>query len=501
MKIETQPLENHQVKLIVEVDPDSFEQIKRKTARKIAKRVKIPGFRPGKAPYNVIQRFIGDKTIAEEGMEQLVEEIYPKIIEEAHIVPYGPGKLDNIAKLDPPVLEFTIPLAAEVVLGDYQAIRFAYELKEVTDEEVEKIMDDLRRRSAVDEPVDRPSQIGDRVDFKISGTRTQPTEGKDSILIRERAHSLIITKEENVDNWPYNNFSRELIGLSKGSENIIPYTYPPDSEFTSLREVAVEFNVIVEEVKSHTLPELIDEFAQSMGEYKNIDDLRKAVRGDLEKQAREAYESNYDELILSRIVEESTIKYPPQMIEEEIHNLIDQLENRLKGQNLDIATYLKTRGLDQEGLHAEIKPSAENRIKRSLVIMEVAENEKIELDKNEVQAEAERTLEAMTKFMSEKELKKIPSDDLFRGVVSNVMVEMQSKKTLESLRMIARSEVVTPDSPELVGEPVLDTVPLDEVKQEPGTTLETEPSIESDDSISNVVENNTSTLSVLPDTQ
>jgi trigger factor len=462
LKIETQPLENHQVKLIVEVEPETFEVVKRHAARKIAKRVKIPGFRPGKAPYNVVQRFIGDSVIAEEGIEQLVDDIYPKMIEEAHIHPYGPGKLDNIIKLDPPILEFTIPLAAEVDLGDYHAIRFDYELKDVTEDDVNKVIEDLRRRNALDDPVARPSQIGDRVDFKISGIRTQPEEGKESTLIRERAHSIIINKEDNVDNWHYTNFSRELIGLSKGSEKVVPYTYPSDSEFTALRDVAVEFKVNIEEVKSHTLPELTDEFAHSAGDYQTVDELRIAVRADLEKQAREAYDSDYDELILNRIIEESTFKYPPQMIEEEIHDLIEQLENRLKGQNLDLPTYLKTRGIDHEGLHKEIQPSAENRIKRSLALMEISQNEKIELDKIEVQAEAERTLEAMSKFMSEKEIKKIPSENLFRGVINNVMVEMQSKKTLEHLRRIARNEIPVQESIEVVTEPILDSVAVDE---------------------------------------
>ena len=154
MKIDSMPLEDHEVKLTVEVDPESFESSKRRAARKLSKRAKIPGFRPGKAPYPVIVRHIGESVILEEAVEITIEDIYPKVIEETEIKPYGPGALEGIPEMDPPTFEFIVPLRATVDLGDYHSIRRPYELKKITDEDVEDVINNLREQQAVIEPVD-----------------------------------------------------------------------------------------------------------------------------------------------------------------------------------------------------------------------------------------------------------------------------------------------------------------------------------------------------------
>ena len=131
MKIQKELLEDHQIELNVEIDADPYEKAKHQAARKIAKKVKIPGFRPGKAPYNVILRHVGEGAIVEDAVDILIEDIYPKILDEAEIQPYGPGSLQNIESLDPPTFKFLVPLAPEVELGDYKVLEIPYEMPEV----------------------------------------------------------------------------------------------------------------------------------------------------------------------------------------------------------------------------------------------------------------------------------------------------------------------------------------------------------------------------------
>jgi trigger factor len=173
LKIDKQFTEDHQAKLTVELEPQNLEEAKHRAARKIAQKVKIPGFRPGKAPYPVVLRTVGEAAVLDEAMEILVNERYPKIIEESGIQPYGPGSLENIQKLDPPTLEFLVPLDAEVTLSDYHALRFPYELKPITEEEVDQTIEDLQDRMAVLEPVDRPAQEGDQVFIHLSSERKE----------------------------------------------------------------------------------------------------------------------------------------------------------------------------------------------------------------------------------------------------------------------------------------------------------------------------------------
>ena len=481
MKIETQPLEDHQVKLTVEVEAESFEQAKRRAARQIAKRTKIPGFRPGKAPYNIVQRFVGDEAILDEGLEILIRDIYPKIIEEAGIEPYGPGKLENLANLEPLTLEFTVPLMADVQLGDYRSISFPYELKEVTEQEVDEVIDNLRRRQAIEEPVDRPAQEGDHVYVRLSGRRVEAEPETDPVIVKERPFSVIIEKEDIdfSEEWPYPGFSRDLIGLSTGDVRTLSYTFAEDSGYESLRGVSAEFDVTVEQVKSVELPEPSDEFAQSVGEYESLEALRKEIRESLEQQASETYNADYDDQVIAQVIEQSDIKYPPQMLENEVAEVIHQLEQRLKAQNLDLDTYVKTRGIDLDELRSEARPVAESRLKRSLVLLEISQEEGIEVEKEELQAETERTLEAMTRFMSETEMRKVATEDLIPNLVGNILAEMRINRTLERLRSIAKGEAEMADEQSPEEETGLaagaDTQPA--VEEPEQTTVEPEPSI------------------------
>ena len=126
MKIDTQPRDDHQAKLVVEFEDGTLDEYKKRAARELANRIRVPGFRPGRAPYNIILRQVGEAALTEEALERLVKDRYPDIIAEASIKPYSAGELENIASTDPLVLEFVVPLEPEIILGDYiRGDRFA----------------------------------------------------------------------------------------------------------------------------------------------------------------------------------------------------------------------------------------------------------------------------------------------------------------------------------------------------------------------------------------
>jgi trigger factor len=448
LKIDTQPLENHQVKLTVEVENEKLSEAKIRAARQLAKKVKIPGFRPGKAPYQVVVRQIGDAAILEEAMELLIEDIYPKVIEEADIHPYGPGKLEQIVSTEPPTFEFVIPLEAKVVLGDFRSIRRPYELKEIPEQDVENVLDDLRERQAVIEPVDRPAQPGDLVDVRLSASRTQPVVGEDPVLIRERSIPIVITSEASTQDetdssreWPFPGFSSQLIGLSVNDEKTLTHTFADESEFETLRGIEAEFHFTIENVKSRTLPELNDEFASSVGEFADLEALRSEIRSDLERQAKEAYDNEYEEEILKEVIEQSDIKYPPQMLEREIDSVIDNLKNRLENQKLELDLYLKSRQIDMDGLRAEAHPVAESRLQRTLVLLEVANAEKLEVNQEELQNETMRTMDTLYRNLPEKDARRLNDRQVFNNVIENVMADMVIKHAMERLRDISSGKL------------------------------------------------------------
>jgi len=158
LNIDVERREDHQAKLTVEVDPSTFDAAKQRAARHISQHTKIPGFRPGKAPYPVVLRLVGEEAIIEEAVELLVKEIYPKALDEAGVEPYGPGSLENLKSTNPPIFEFLVPLKAEVELGDYESVRQPYELAEVPEKDVDTLLNNLREQHATIEPVERTVQ-------------------------------------------------------------------------------------------------------------------------------------------------------------------------------------------------------------------------------------------------------------------------------------------------------------------------------------------------------
>jgi trigger factor len=471
LKIETQIQEDHQAKLTVEVEEELLEGAKKRAARKIASRVKIPGFRQGKAPYSVIARQVGDGAILEEAIEILINDIYPKVIEDANIQPYGPGKLDNMASLEPLVLEFLVPLKAEVTLGDYRSITKSYELTAIPEKDVDDVLKNLQERQALVEPVERAASPGDVVSVILSAKRTKVEEGQSEVLIREQSFPIIVldseempdSDEEPKEEWPFHGFSKNLIGLVEGDQRTFVYSYGENTSYEYLRGVEAEFSFVVENVKSRTLPDLDDDFAASVGEYENLEALRQEIWKSLEKQAENVYHENYDEEVLQEATNVSSVKFPPQMLEQEIDSVIENLKNRLQQQKLDIDLYLKSRDMDLQALRDEAKPVAETRLKKSLVLMQIAEAEKIEVAPDELQSETISTMNSISRMMSKDEVQQLNNRNFVQNLTHNVMMDLIARKATERLRMIASGKFVEEEVEQIV-ENVDDVDDVDEVE-------------------------------------
>ncbi len=490
LKIETQLLDNNQARLTVEIDPAQLEEAKHKAARKISQRVRIPGFRPGKAPYPVVLRSVGDAAVTEEAVEALVNETYPKAIEESGLKPYAIGSLEKFSKEAPTTFEFVVPLEPTVKLAEYHGIRFPYELQPVTDEKVEETIEGLRSRSAVLEPVQRPAEVGDEVFIRINAERKVAEEGKSMSLINDHSTSVVIDPPDSDKSkqWPFPGFAETLVGLVSGDEKTFDYKYPDDSPMESLRGTEAIFHFKVEEVKHRSLPELNDEFAQTMGEYDTMEALRTEIRKNLDQQAKEEYDTTYTDQILDVMLKDAEIKYPPQMLESEINSFVRQLESRLSQQNLDMATYLKVRQLDEAGLRKEIEPNAEKRLRRSLVLMDVAKQENIQIDEKEVEQEASRTYSMLQQYADKEQVRRMRSPEFVQSMVGSISADLMVAKSVERLKAIAKGEIVvdmqsleTLSISDVAGEtveskpaePAAETTPVAEVKPETEAVTET----------------------------
>jgi len=310
LKFEKKVTEDHQVEVIVETDMEQFKTSKGKAARAISKEAKIAGFRPGKAPYDVVARLYGEEYIEERATDMMLNDLYPEILKEAEIKPYGPGKLDDIMKKNPPKFKLTIPLQPEVELADYKKIKFPYKLPPTDEKEVEKVISNLQTNYATAEEVDRKSEKGDLITVKVDAVLTKPDKDQDAQILKDTPHQVILGENEEDEQFPFSGFSKNLIGLAKDETKEFSHKYAKDSTYEHLRGKEVNFTVKVESVKKLTKPELIDDFAKTLG-VEDFKTLQDTIREQLEHEKMHEYDNTYFNDLLDKLVEKSTIKYPP----------------------------------------------------------------------------------------------------------------------------------------------------------------------------------------------
>jgi trigger factor len=466
LKIETQPLEQHQVKIIAEFEPEVLEKYKQRAARKIAQTSKIPGFRPGKAPYAVIHRLYGEEAIEHEAVDLLLDEEYQAVIKEAGVSPAAPGKLEEIISTNPPKFAFTVPLMPEVRLGDYQSLRKEYQPPSITEDRVDQVVKNMRASYSTAEPAERPAQEGDLVSVIVKGELVSPAEGEEPLVIPENTVQMIVGENEfEVDDWPYIGFSRELIGMNAGEEKTIVHTFPADDPDEKLRNKEVKITAKVQTVKSLTLPEINDEFAQTMGEYDSVETMRKSIRQTLEDNEKREYDNKYLTDLVDQVRGLSIINYPPDVLQEEVDRVLHSLEDDLAERKMDLPTYLKTINQEEPAfIESDVKPVARQRLERSLVLDELAHAENIQLDLDELQKETDSTMAALA---NDPEFKKMArgrkGQDLARGVTMESANRVLNRQVLDRLKAIARGELEPKLAPETPVEPVVETTSVEPV--------------------------------------
>ncbi len=429
MKTEKTFTDDHQVKLRTEIESELVDQFKRRAARKIARSTRIPGFRPGKAPFNMVLSYVGEDRIFQEAIDLLVEDIYPKVLDSEEIKPWGPGSFDNIASEDPLVLEFTVPLDPEVELKGLDALDKAYELKPVTDNEVEEFVMSMRRNYANIVPLETPAAEGNVVYMTVEAVDKNAEPGKDPIIVKSSPQQTLIPtiSESRGTEWPYEGFAREFIGKKEGDTFTLEHQYPQDHDSEEFAGKLVTFNVNLQSVKALELPELDEEFLKNSGGFATSEELYTGVREHLENKSKEEYDDAYYLELVDQLRQSSVIKYPPQMLQEEEKEVLHRIEHDLEHRNLNLDLYLKLRKLDRDQFNSEeVKPTAKNRIERSLVMDALTKQYDIKISNEEL----------------EKEVSVVVNNLITSGEFAEAQKSLGSKKFSETVSMQAANQAL-----------------------------------------------------------
>ena len=425
--------------MVVEVEADRVQAARQRAARKLASRGKIPGFRPGKAPFDVIVRYYGDAAVQEQAIDLLVDEVYPEMLKEAGLEPAAAGSLENVEGTETPKFTFRVPLSPEVALGDYRLLRAPYEFKAPGPERLDEALNELRQVYATTETVEREAAEGD---YLIIEMRSDHKELERTDL------AVMIRPSQKADEFPFPGFSREFLGSKAGEARTIHHDFPEDAALAVLAGKPADIAVTIKTVRSVSLPPLDDDFAKMVGKYESLEALKDALVKETEGRARVEYEDEYYADLVDQLRQQAVIKYAPQTLEHEAEHVVNDMRRRLAQQGLDLETYYKMRSTDAEKfLEEEAKPVARKRLERSLILDEVARVENIEVDNSALDEEFSSTLlDLQGQGMNLNAIRggRKGQQRVAEAVAVQSASRLLTRRTLERLRGIATGEYTAP---------------------------------------------------------
>ena len=390
MKVTTERLPQSQIALQIEVEDERLERAKTAAFRRLAAKVRIPGFRPGKAPRAILERHLGEHAILHDAVDRLVPELYREALDQEAIDPVDKADYELVTE-EPLVAKFTVPVRPTIDLGDYTSLRVENEPVVVEPERVDEGLEALRHRYATLEPVERPIEWNDivraDVDATVNGSSFVHEEDAEFRLIEGQTVSLP-------------GFAEALLGHEKGDEFEFELTVPDDAPDERLRGQQAHYRLQLKEIKQENLPELDDDFARQVGEgFADPAALRARVEDDLREALENEAQHRYHDRILEALADQVQPEYPPVLVERETERLLQEQSGAAQPQQSGrggsaaseaLERYLERVGKSEEELRAELAPIAEGRIRRSLVLSEVTEAEHILVADEEVEAEIER---------------------------------------------------------------------------------------------------------------
>ena len=461
MKVTTEPLENRQLAVTIEVDEARTQQAMRRAARQIAGEVRIPGFRLGKAPYDVIVQRFGESTVRREAADLLAEDVVREALAQESIEPYAPGQMTEL-NLDPLTFKLAVSLNPTVDLGDYRSYRLEPEPVTVTNEQVQEAFEKLREENTIFESIDRPAEWNDGLALDLVAR----TDSGDEVLKGDGLHMVL--EAGNTD--PVPGFPEAVLGVAPGQQRVFRLMLPPDFPQEQYRGQEAEFTVTVKDVYNQIIPELDDDLARTAGSFKSLEELEQSIRDRLRQAAQAEQDRAYAGRVVEAIVEQAKAGYPPAMLEQELDRVVGEVQRSITGQSrLSMDDFLRIQGQTKEELREGLTARAAARVSQALVLGEVVRLEGLEVQEEEVGARIEQA-SASWGSRAEQVRESLESEGGRRAMHSRLLAD----KAVQRLVAIAKGEIeeTADDEAALVDEVAEDDtadVAADESAAEPGT--------------------------------
>ncbi len=427
MKAEVERLGECKVALKIEVPADKVTEELNNLYQDLQKKAKLPGFRRGKVPLDVLKTYFAG-SIKADALDRLIPDTYQKALKENNFVPCSQPKIEGIECEENRPLSFkaTVEIKPEVRLKRYKGIRTKRVVKIVTEEDVGHALKRLQHRHAEFIAAEnRPVKKGDWVIIDFVGN----IEGKPFKDNEARNFSLEIGSKTLVSD-----FEDQLIGLKKGEEKDIKVKFPGDYHNKELAGKEVLFKVNLKEIKEKKLPKIDDEFAKDL-KFTNLEELKKRIKEDLEKYETEHSERLLRDKLMDWLIRKTPFPLPQAMVEREIEAMTEEALTRMRYSGIDP----KRMGIEEAKLKERYRPSAERRVKSTLILEEIAKQENTEVNEEEVEERIQEM--ALSTGQKKEDLR-----DFFhkeKSHLAGLKEEIRLKKALDFIVNEARIKEVT----------------------------------------------------------
>ena len=395
MNVTTTRAPKSSILLEVELPPERLERAVGEAVKRLSRRTRVPGFRPGKAPRPVLERTLGPGVVFDEAIEHLIDAATRQALIDNQILPLSQAEVEVVQAEEgkPVIFKATVQVRPEVTLGDYRSFNFTPEIEEIDDEKVAKVIDELREQNATLAPVeDRGAQDGDYAVISFVGTRDGVAfDGGSSDRM-----PLILGQERLIPG-----FEAHLTGVKAGESTEFEIAFPDDYQESTLAGATVHFAVDIRELRVKVPPDLDDDFASSLGPYADLDTLRADVRARLERNALDRARHGFADRIIEYAVSTATVDLPDVLVDQEVEVMHDEFRSGLARQGLTEEAYLKVVEKTDADLHAEFRPQSETRVRTLLVLSKIADVEGLVIGDDAVDEEVAR---GRDRYASDKKL-------------------------------------------------------------------------------------------------
>ena len=374
MSVQVENLEKNTAKLTIEVPAEKFEEAVQHSYNKNKGKFNIPGFRKGKAPFNMIKKMYGVGVFYEDAVDEVIDASYPDAAKESglEIVSRPAVSIEQIEEGKSFIYTAKVAVKTEVTLGQYKGVEVQKTKSDVTEEDIETEIKRAREKnSRLITVEDRGVEDGDQVTIDFDGS----VDGKRFEGGKAEDYPLTIGSHTFIDN-----FEEQLIGKKTGEECEVNVTFPAEYHVEELKNKPAVFKVKVKEIQRKELPEANDEFASEVSDFDTMEEYKKDLTEKLQAEKIEAAKTADEDKVVAKVIENATMEIPDQMVEEQVNGMVNDYARRLESQGISFKQYVEITGMTAEKIGEQMKPQAIKRIQTRLVLEAVVKAENIQAD-------------------------------------------------------------------------------------------------------------------------